>query len=141
MSTLTVAPVTAPQQPGGLPIAATSQVAGATAQPPATDSVSISQTASAAAAQQSADGAANTPVATPAASDAAQAANAVQAFEQAEAPPPYTLQDFQPNPNRENARSIAHSGFTAFQGRQFADLLKTLRSITSAVLPNFSYSA
>jgi hypothetical protein len=74
------------------------------------------------------------------AQDAASDTNYVQQFEQAEAPPPYTLATAVPNPVRDNSRQLAPVEFTPFQTRQFSDLLKSIRSITSAVLPNFSYS-
>lgn len=66
--------------------------------------------------------------------------NYVQQFEQAEAPPPYTLATAAPNPVRDNNRQLTPVEFTPFQTRQFSDLLKSIRSITSAVLPNFAYS-
>lgn len=70
------------------------------------------------------------------------AAGAIADFEQSQAPPPFTLQDFQPNPARDNARSLAAPpSVPTFQIRQFSNLIKTLSSITSAAFPTFSYSA
>jgi hypothetical protein len=65
----------------------------------------------------------------------------VQEFEQSQAPPPYTLSNAMPDPNKINSKPLYAPPLTAFQVRQFDDLLKTVRSITASVLPNFSYSA
>ncbi|MFN2528681.1 MAG: hypothetical protein ABR584_08180 [Candidatus Baltobacteraceae bacterium] len=65
----------------------------------------------------------------------------VQQFEQSQAPPPYTLASAAPNPARDNSRALAPSEYSAFQIRQFSDLVKTIHRVTSAVLPNFSFSA
>ena len=70
-----------------------------------------------------------------------QAPDAVQEFEQSQAPPPYTLSNALPQPDKINSKPLYAPPLTAFQVRQFDDLLKTMRSITSSVLPNFSYSA
>jgi len=67
--------------------------------------------------------------------------NYVLQFEQSEAPPPYTLASAAPHPARDNSRALAPAQFSTFQIRQFSDLVKTIRSITSSVLPNFSFSA
>lgn len=69
------------------------------------------------------------------------APTAVQEFLQNQAPPPYTLSNAMPNPDKMNSKPLYAPPLTAFQVRQFGDLLKTVRSITAAVLPNFSYSA
>lgn len=70
-----------------------------------------------------------------------QTPDAVQEFEQNQAPPPYTLSNAIPQPNKINSKPLYAPPLTAFQVRQFDDLLKTVRSITNSVLPNFSYSA
>jgi len=70
-----------------------------------------------------------------------EAANPVKQFEKSQEPPPFTLSNALPDPNKINQKSLYARTPTPFQVRQFSDLLKTLRSITSAVLPNFSYSA
>lgn len=70
-----------------------------------------------------------------------QPPDAVQEFEQSQAPPPYTLSNAIPQPNKINSKPLYAPPLTAFQVRQFDDLLKTVRSITNSVLPNFSYSA
>ena len=70
-----------------------------------------------------------------------EAANPVKQFQESQEPPPFTLSNALPDPNRINRKDLTVQTPTPFQVRQFSDLLKTLRSITSAVLPNFSYSA
>ena len=65
---------------------------------------------------------------------------AVQEFEQGQAPPPYTLRDFRPNPGRDNARLLTPSP-SAFQARQFSAFFKTLQSLSSPARANFSFSA
>lgn len=65
----------------------------------------------------------------------------VKQFEKSQEPPPFTLSNALPDPNKINDKPLYAQAPTPFQVRQFSDLLKTLRSITSAVLPNFSYSA
>ena len=70
-----------------------------------------------------------------------EATNPVKQFEKSQGPPPFTLRTANPNPNKINQKPLYAHALTPFQVRQFSDLIKSLRSITSAVLPNFSYSA
>ena len=106
------------------------------AAPSATPAVSTDQAASVVTTTQ-----AQNPSTAVVAQNTTSNANDLQEFEQSEAPPPYTLATAVPNPDKENSRALVPAEFSPFQIRQFSDLVKTLRSITSAVLPNFSYSA
>ena len=65
----------------------------------------------------------------------------VQQFQLSQGPPPFTLRTALKSPNSINRQPLYAQPLTPFQIRQFSDLLKTLKSVTSSVLPQFSYSA
>ncbi|MDP9018175.1 MAG: hypothetical protein M3N19_07630 [Candidatus Eremiobacteraeota bacterium] len=121
-------------------VAAPASVAAAQPSPAGSTPGNAAVSASAAAPATQASQAQN-PATAVVAQDTTSNTNVLEQFEQDQGPPPYTLHSAEPNPNRENARQLQPASFSPFQIRQFSDLLRTLRSVTSAVLPNFSFSA
>ena len=64
---------------------------------------------------------------------------AVQEFDADQAPPPYTISSVT-NADQRATNSIVQP-LNTYQVKQFSSFLATLRSITSSVLPQFSFSA
>lgn len=65
----------------------------------------------------------------------------VKQFQLAQGPPPFTLRTALKSPNSINRQPLYAQPLSPFQIRQFSDLIKTLKSVTTSVLPQFSYSA
>ena len=84
---------------------------------------------------------ANTPAQIPVPTPAQEAATTPQFLEQFQGPPPYTETRLAYYERYQDRHPETLQNFTAHQLRQFNQLLDTLRGISSALIPSFSYSA